>query len=136
MVSSIVQDSGNAAFNFGGGTLKAGSVFSTSLPMTLTGTGGNANLDTGYYAVALDGQLSGPGGLNKLGIGMLTLSGENTHVGGTALSAGVLNINHAKALGSGQFTIAGQSTIDNSSGGPITLSTNNPQAWNANFTCG
>jgi autotransporter-associated beta strand protein len=44
-----------------------------------------------------------------------------------------LNINNSQALGSGVFTIAGTSTIDNTTAGPITLSTNNPQSWKADF---
>ena len=53
--------------------------------------------------------------------------------GGVTLSAGQLNINHATALGTGTFTISG-GTIDNTSGGSITESNNNAQAWNGDFT--
>ncbi len=49
------------------------------------------------------------------------------------LSAGQLNINNAKAVGSGTFTIDG-GTIDNTSGATITLSNNNPQNWDGDFT--
>ena len=44
-----------------------------------------------------------------------------------------MNINHATAIGSGAFTIAG-GTLDNTSGGAITLSNNNLQTWNGNFS--
>ncbi len=50
------------------------------------------------------------------------------------LSTGQLNINGATAVGTGTLTIAGGTTIDNSSGGSITLSNNNPQTWNGSFT--
>ena len=74
VLSALTAGSGTAAFNFGGGTLRASGTLTTSLPMTLTGIGGNANVDTAGHAVMLSGQLSGPGGLNKLDTGTLTLS--------------------------------------------------------------
>lgn len=79
---------------------------------------------------------SSAGILTKSGAGALTLSGANTFTNGLTLSAGVLNINNATALGanSSTFTIAGNSTIDNTSSGAITLSNTNAEKWNANFT--
>lgn len=71
--------------------------------------------------------------LTKQGTGALTLAGANTFSGGVTLSAGTLNINHASALGTGTFTIAGGTTIDNTSGGSIQTG-NNTQVWNGNFT--
>ena len=79
------------------------------------------------------GVVSGTGRLTKTSTGTLTLSGANTYSGGTTLSAGTLNINNAKALGTGTFTISG-GTIDNTTAGAITLSNNNAQAWNGNFS--
>jgi len=73
-------------------------------------------------------------GLTTVSAGTLTLSGDNTSAtGGVTLSAGTLNINNAAALGTGTFTISG-GTIDNTSGGAITNSNNNAQAWNGDFT--
>jgi outer membrane autotransporter protein len=69
----------------------------------------------------------------KQGAGALTLSGANTHSGGTTLNAGTLNINNATALGTGTFDING-GTIDNSTAGAITLTTNNVQTWDGDFT--
>ena len=70
----------------------------------------------------------------------LTLNGANTFSGGLTYSTGgTLSINNGgsggtdSAIGTGTFTITA-GTIDNTSGGPITLSTNNTQAWNANIT--
>ncbi|HJT81486.1 MAG TPA: autotransporter-associated beta strand repeat-containing protein [Chthoniobacterales bacterium] len=67
------------------------------------------------------------GGITKIGAGILALSGANIYPGGTSLSAGTLYINSATALGTGDLTIAGANTaIDNRSGGPLTLTNNNP----------
>ncbi len=51
--------------------------------------------------------LGGSVGLNKTTAGTVTLSGANTYTGATAISAGVLNIQNASALG----TIAGATTV-------------------------
>jgi autotransporter-associated beta strand protein len=69
------------------------------------------------------------------GLGVLTLSGSNSHTGGTSLVSGSMNINHAYALGSGTFRINGNNiTLDNRSGAPLTLATNNYNEWNTDFT--
>jgi autotransporter-associated beta strand protein len=96
--SILSGGSGTAAFNFGGGTLKPKATFATTLPMTLTGVGGNANVDTAGNTVMLSGQLSGVGGLNKLGPNTLTLSGVNTYAGNTTVSAGTLTLASAGSL--------------------------------------
>ncbi len=53
----IVPDISGAGgtFNFGGGTLVAEADFSTSQAMTLTGSGGNAFVDTGGYTLSFSG---------------------------------------------------------------------------------
>ena len=72
-LESLAKGWGTAAFNFGGGTLQPRGPLATALPMTLTGTGGDAQVNTNGYAVTFSGVLSGRGGLNKLGGGTLTL---------------------------------------------------------------
>ncbi|MBV6499159.1 MAG: hypothetical protein CJBNEKGG_01609 [Prosthecobacter sp.] len=52
--------------------------------------------------------------------GILTLGGENTYNGMTTLNGGVLNINHASAIGTGALTL-NAAAFDNTSGAPITL---------------
>ena len=64
----------------------------------------------------------------------MLLSGNNSFSGGVTLSTGTLDINNAGALGTGTFTIDAGTTIDNTSGAAITLSTNNAQIWNGSFT--
>lgn len=61
--------------------------------------------------------------------GTLTLAGNKTITGGTTLTTGALNINSAGALGdgTGSLFIGISSTIDNTSGAPVTL-TNSPSS--------
>jgi autotransporter-associated beta strand protein len=84
---------GSSAFNFGGGTLRASGDFANVnyIPMSLTGTNGNANVDTAGHTVTLVA-LSGPGGLNKLGAGTLTLLDSNTYQGSTTVNGGKLAV--------------------------------------------
>jgi fibronectin-binding autotransporter adhesin len=89
---------GTAQFNFGGGTLRASGSFMTNVPMTLTGAGGNANVDTAGHTVELACPLSGPGGLNKRGGDKLILSAANTYRGNTAISAGTLTLASSGSL--------------------------------------
>ncbi len=100
-------------------------------------TGGNVTLGAGTLTVTgtgtYAGVISGAGVLAKSGSGAFTLTGTNTHSGGTTLSAGTLNLNQAKALGTGTFTISG-GTLDNTSVGAIINANNNAQAWNGDFT--
>jgi autotransporter-associated beta strand protein len=96
-------------------------------------TGVTATLDTQANNVTLGSSLGGMGGIAKVGTGALTISGANTYSGGTTLTAGTLNINSATAIGTGTFTI-NAGTINNTSGGAITLSDNNAEAWGASFT--
>ena len=76
----------------------------------------------------------GASGITKAGAGTLVLSGANNFSGGVNLSAGQLNINNATAIGSGPLTLGASTVIDNSSGAVITLTNNNPQNWNGDFT--
>jgi T5SS/PEP-CTERM-associated repeat protein len=87
-VSGLSAGAGTAAFNFGGGTLRANAAFTSALPMTLTGTGGNATVNTQSYAVSLSGSLSGDGGLTKSGSGRLILTGNNSYTGLTTVKTG------------------------------------------------
>ncbi len=65
--------------------------------------------------------------------GTLTLTGANTYSGGTLLYSGQLNLNSTSAIGTGGFTSQG-GTIDNTSSGPITLTTNNLIMWGGSIT--
>lgn len=56
---------------------------------------GANNQSTSYTGILS----SSGGGLTKVGTGTLTLTGTNTHTGATTVTAGVLNIQNASALG-------------------------------------
>ncbi|OEZ29317.1 hypothetical protein AO062_18165 [Variovorax boronicumulans] len=76
-------------------------------------TTGALNTDT-----EISGVISGVGGsLIKVGTGALTLSGENTHTGGTALRQGRLNVGHSQALGTGTLSMDDDTTLGFSANG-------------------
>jgi autotransporter-associated beta strand protein len=97
VVGGMTKGYGSVAFNFGGGTLQAGADLTSSLPMTLTAVGGDANVDTVGHCIVFSGQLSGPGGLCKLGETTLTLSGNNSYLGLTTITSGVLELDGLNA---------------------------------------
>jgi fibronectin-binding autotransporter adhesin len=88
--------------------------------ITLNGTIGDGN-GAGNLALVV----------NSSGAGVTTLAASNTYTGGTTVSAGLLALNNAAALGTGTLTMAG-GNLDALSA--ITLAANNPQAWNSDFT--
>jgi len=73
--------------------------------------GTTATIDTGAntvpFASALTLGPSGSGALTKAGSGTLTLSGNNTYTGATTLSAGILKLGAAGALGNGTLNTSG-----------------------------
>ena len=109
-------------------------------PTSVTVTNGSG---TGYvFSTTSGGSIDGNGALvmnSGDGTGSLTISTANSYSGGTTLTAGTLNINNGgtsstnSAIGTGKFTING-GAIDNSSGSPVTLQTNNTQSWAGSFS--
>lgn len=80
---------------------------------TLTGPGrilvsGSTAVTVGNHAV-LGAVLTGSGGLTKLGLGRLTLTGASTYIGNTIINAGTLTVGAANALPSA-------SAVDNDAG--------------------
>jgi len=108
---------GSTSVNIAGANVVPSSVTvnNTNFPYTIGSTGGFG--------------IGGTGVLIKDGVNLLTLNSANTYSGGTQFLNGQLNINNASAIGTGLLTVAG-SYLDNTSGAPVTLSTNNVQAWN------
>ncbi|MDP9173513.1 MAG: autotransporter-associated beta strand repeat-containing protein, partial [Planctomycetota bacterium] len=118
--------------NLGALRIEGGTTISGNVTLMANGSvGSNSGLGT-ITGVISDG---GNGySLTKEGSGEIALSAANTYSGGTTLSTGKLDINNAAALGGGAFTIGDATTIDNTSGGAITLSNNNAQTWGGDFT--
>jgi fibronectin-binding autotransporter adhesin len=110
---------------------------------------------TNTYTVSSGGGfgIAGTGLMVKNGGGSATINTTNSYSGGTtvnngtlnanaanalgtgavAVTGGTLNVNHASGLGGGAVTMTG-GALDNTSGGAITLSTNNVQSWNGDFS--
>ncbi len=89
----------------------ASTIGSTAGTLTLANidNGGNLLTITGAGNSVIGGVLSGAGGLTKTGAGTLTPTGANTYGGITTISAGIVNIQNATALG----TTAGGTTVAN-----------------------
>ncbi len=84
-------------------------------------------------SLTISGSTVFTGSVNKTNTGALTISGNNSGAGAITLSGGTLNLNSATALGTGVFTIGAGTTINT----PLTANTltnNNVQNWNGNFT--
>ncbi len=85
-----------------GGVIRAVTNIYSALHATLYGTNANAiTFDTTNFAIALSGNLTGAGGLNKTGAGDLALSGTNSYSGATRVLEGTLTPASDKALPAG-----------------------------------
>jgi autotransporter-associated beta strand protein len=100
---------GGVAFS-GAGTLQFLSSFATSRAVTLNATG---TFDTQANTDTLAGVISGPGGLTKVGSGILFLNAGNTYSGPTAVNAGTLQAGVANALSTATaVTVASGATFN------------------------
>ena len=93
------------------------------------------NNNSKAYSIAGPFGIAGAASVKINGTGTVSLSAPSSYTGGTTLNNGTLNVNGPSAIGTGNLTING-GTIDNTSGGPVVLTTNNAQNWNADFTYG
>lgn len=122
----------NNTFTFNGGTLSLTESTPTLSSVTQMTTG-TINVATSGRVCTLSATLTSASGLTKSGAGILLVSGANsTFSGGWTLSAGVLRLGHAAALGTGQLTISAAATIDAST--TLTLSTNPAVSQGGNLT--
>ena len=110
-LSSLAQGGGAATFNFGGGVFQATASIYTSVPIVLTAAVGNGVFDTNGNAITLAGPLSGPGGLQKIGAGTLTLAVSNGYTGTTLVSNGTLLLGDSNALSGSTFDSSGSGTL-------------------------
>lgn len=91
--TAYLSSVGPGPVSLGGVVLHAKAAWGSVLDMTLTGTNGDTVVSNATYAVSLAGNLSGAGGLVKMGDGTLTLSGTNTFTGPLAVAEGTLSAN-------------------------------------------
>jgi len=106
--------------------------------LTLDTTTGIPSVSVGTAArtLIISSEIQGNDGLNKIGAGILLLSGSNSYTGGTTVTAGTLSIGHANALGgAGSGTIAlNGGTIQSDGATPRSFS--NAVTIGGNFTVG
>ncbi|MDR1350064.1 MAG: autotransporter-associated beta strand repeat-containing protein [Zoogloeaceae bacterium] len=106
--NSIASVQNMATLNF----TSAGSAGIGTLDTTPTGSVGSPKviLNTNAYTVDFSGSITGTGGgIEKTGVGTLTLSGANTYGGGTTVSGGTLAGNIAANT---NLTVASGATYD------------------------
>lgn len=97
-----------------GGTLNyTGASGSTDRGFTAGATGATLNVTTAASNLTFSGNSVMTGALNKVGPGILTLSGANTGAGATNVTAGTLALNNTTgaATGTGLTTVASGATI-------------------------
>ena len=97
-----------------GGSLNAGATETVNLldSSTLTIERGALTPNS-----TLGNQFTGAGRLIKTGAGALTLTGANTYSGGTDLQAGRIDVGNSSALGGGDLSMAGGTTLGFASNG-------------------
>ena len=129
-----ITGAGNLAITYSATALTGAVTFSTN-PLNFTGTITNNGNTTGTTVISAN-ILTNVGLITQnSSTSALTLSGANTFTGGVSLALGTLNINSASALGSGgTLSIAGGTTINNSSAGAVVNSNVNPLTLNGDFT--
>ena len=125
LTNSTVTVNDTLIFNTNGGTISnfnlGGLAGGYNGNVILTDTGGYAaNLTVGSNGAStvFSGQMSGSGGVTKVGAGNLTLGGNDSYSGSTTITGGTL-------------TLANQNAASNST---VTVNVNNGLAFSANST--
>lgn len=119
----------------------AGNAYTISRDIGGTGTlnlagNGTIYLNPTSFGQSVNALLTGNNALVKLGTNTTTLWRANTVSAGLIVRQGGLGLNNAGALGTGILNLLESSglSLDNSSGGDLTLSTNNAIGLSADFT--
>jgi len=120
----------SGTISFGGGTLQFTAANTTDYSARFSTAPGQAyRIDTNGEDVILASDLSSDGGsLAKLGLGMLTLSGNNGMAGGVDLAGGTLSLGSAGALGSSGTIAFG--------GGTLQFTADNTTDYSSRFSTG
>jgi fibronectin-binding autotransporter adhesin len=113
--ASLTQDAGSGTVNFDGGILRATAdntaFLSGFAPGAITIGAGGAFIDSNGFAITASSDLNGSGALSKEGAGTLTLTGTNSYMGGTVISAGTLQLGNGGTAGSIQGDVADNGTL-------------------------
>ena len=120
-IVQITAGSPGGTFNFNGGTLKplvSSTTFFQGVQAANIQSGG-AIIDTTNLNITIGESLPGVGGLTKLGIGTLTLTGNNTYSGTTTVSNGTLETTAASFQGNGIITLAATGNLSLTNTGTI-----------------
>ncbi|MEI6656184.1 MAG: Ig-like domain repeat protein, partial [Verrucomicrobiota bacterium] len=97
-----------------------------TLGTTVIPTNITVNNPTRNYRITGSGHIAGSGKLTKQGAGSLTLGTVNTYSGGTTVTGGKLIPNVKGCLGSGQITLAGGVTFNQSNANGTGFEGNSP----------
>ena len=97
----------------GGTTIASGQSITLGQGGTTGSIAGNVSVGSGGLlafargdAYSFAGIISGAGGVQQKGPGVLTLTGSNTYTGGTQITSGALAFSNANAFGAGQVTLS------------------------------
>ena len=124
---------GTLNLNLGAVTLGAAQTWTVASGATLT-VSSNVNqatfllTTTNNGAAAINGIISGTGGLAKSGTGILTLGGLNTYSGNTIVNSGTLRVS-GSINGGGAVTVASGATLD-----AQRINVTSGKAWNISGT--
>jgi fibronectin-binding autotransporter adhesin len=97
---------GTGALTLDGGNLTALQSMTSDRQITFGAKGASITTLDGV-TLHEQGDLTGDGGLVKLGGGTLVVSGRNTFTGGTLIEGGVIHIDEGSSLGSGAVVLKG-----------------------------
>ena len=123
-VSGLEEGSGMGAVTLDGGVLRANTDQNNFLlgyeAGDVTIEDGGAFIDSNGHEIGIGTDLAGTGALTKQGAGQLTLSGSNSHSGGTVVEAGTLAVANNDALGSGAVEVQAASILSIQTGFTVT----------------
>jgi fibronectin-binding autotransporter adhesin len=122
----ILEQAGTGALVFSGSVTATGAGSKT---LTLRGAGPGTGEISGAIA---DNSAVNKTSLRKEGSGTWTLSGANTHSGGTTLVDGTLRLGHGAALGTGPISIQG-GALENATASVMTLPDSLSQTWSGSL---